>query len=87
MPKGKYVEKPRNFQVFKRLMSILDKKFDRQVLVYPKKDESWQSMVIESNVSQELLVLREDYRLYRICVPANYEFQVQEVFSDLEREV
>ena len=87
MPRGKYVEKPRHLSVLNRLYAVLEDKFDRLVIHYPSKENLWQPMVMSSKTSQVLLILREDYRLYSVVVPANHVFRIQEVFSSLEREL
>ena len=87
VPRGKYGEKPRHFHVFRRFLSILNDKFERVVLHYPQKSELWQSMIMESQASHTLLVLRDDYRLYRIIIPANHPFRIQEIFANLERDI
>ena len=86
MPQGTYVEKPNHLQVFQRLVFALKAKFDQLVIHYPNTDSLWQSMVTQSGVPQVLLILREDYRLYRVVIPANHSFSMQKIYADLERE-
>ena len=81
------MERPRHLQVLKRLFSVLCDKFDRVVVHYPASGDLWSSMITESGTAQSLLLLREDYRLYYMVIPAGYPLSIQEIFSELEREL